>query len=870
MRRYHQTATEIISENTINYRECLAKTIIDEKGIVQPGYDVFTHCCIVGEVAKQLLNRLPVAINNALYPSGSALIAACHDIGKVSPTFFLKLQQAISANWQQQFPELEKFFSTNETHWGGHAGVSEATLAAVITEPFIAKIAGQHHGFSPNLSTYHAVDEVFGGVEWQNQRVALITALKQALGEEFPLITVTQARAIAGLTSVADWIGSGSFFEKPIQNWHHNVALALDNAGFITPRINLGLSFQDIFGAAYLPREAQLTLIHCCRQPGVYILEAPMGLGKTEAALYTAYQMLAGGQASGIYFALPTQLTSNKIYDRFNHFLSAILADDDIHRQALLLHGNAWLMTTEMGEEGQPGQSWFHQAKRGLLAPFAVGTLDQALMAVMNVKHGFVRAFGLAGKVVILDEVHSYDAYTSVILDELIAVLRELQCTVIILSATLSQSRRAQLLRQPVSSTAYPLVTFAADEVKELPITAPATQHVALHLTSMDSQPAREEALSRAEQGQQVLWIENSVAEAQQRYFDLAARCHELSIGCGLLHSRFTPHGRKNNEEKWVNLFGKAGGATRAQQGRILIGTQVLEQSLDIDADFLVTRFAPTDMLLQRFGRLWRHQTTIRPASAICEAWIMAPDLTPAIENPLKAFGPSAAVYSPYVLCRALEVWQAKAEENVPLRLPDDIRPLIEDTYLERQEQGYLAQWKQELFAGNRYRKGLNALQQLARLTLSQQGSTQSETKAQTRYSEEENAEVLLLRQLQLDNTQQQLQLTLLNGALLTIPWQAHRCNKADWRRLSATLMQQIVHCRAHQQPIRASRRWCQQTGLGNVFYLGAPEGDDAPFALVLVSDNGECRAMNSDPLSSHYCYHYRDDIGLQISKIKE
>jgi CRISPR-associated endonuclease/helicase Cas3 len=122
---------------------------------------------------------------------------------------------------------------------------------------------------------------------------------------------------------------------------------------------------------------------------------------------------LAAGHASGIYFALPTQLTSNKIFERFNEFLSRILADDCKHR-SLLLHANAWLLDTDMGEEGRPGGAWFNSAKRGLLAPFAVGTIDQALMAAMNVKHGFVRAFGLAGKVVILDEVQKVPS----ILDE--------------------------------------------------------------------------------------------------------------------------------------------------------------------------------------------------------------------------------------------------------------------------------------------------------------------------------------------------------------------------------------------------------------------------------------------------------------------
>ncbi len=181
-----------------------------------------------------------------------------------------------------------------------------------------------------------------------------------------------------------------------------------------------------------------------------------MGLGKTEAALYAAYQLLSNGQASGIYFALPTQLTSNKIYDRFNLFLEQILADNCEHR-SLLLHANAWLLDTEMGEEGRPGGALvLISSKRGLLAPFAVGTIDQALMAAMNVKHGFVRAFGLAGKVVILDEVHTYDAYTGTIIDALIQLLTQLDCTVIVLSATLNQERRKELLCSHTSKYGIP------------------------------------------------------------------------------------------------------------------------------------------------------------------------------------------------------------------------------------------------------------------------------------------------------------------------------------------------------------------------------------------------------------------------------
>ena len=167
---------------------------------------------------------------------------------------------------------------------------------------------------------------------------------------------------------------------------------ALDHAGFLPLSLQTGLSFEALFG--FSPREVQQAFIDQVSGPGVYILEAPMGMGKTEAALYAAYRMLEQGKAGGIYFALPTQLTSNKIHDRVNAFLSRILLQDSL-QAPLLLHGKAWLKTfseQEMGEDAAPGKPWFQSGKRGLLAPFAVGTIDQALMAVIRVRHSAVRA----------------------------------------------------------------------------------------------------------------------------------------------------------------------------------------------------------------------------------------------------------------------------------------------------------------------------------------------------------------------------------------------------------------------------------------------------------------------------------------------
>lgn len=841
--------------------DCPAKTYTDPHGHICQGRSVLNHCQIVGEVAAEIIRRLPVIVRYALFSENYALVAALHDVGKVSPCFFEKIRRACDTG-HHNLPTLKNINPDLERQWGGHAGVSQVSVRAMQAPEYVPEILGQHHGFSPSVAARRANDDVFGGEIWQKEREALVAELKVRLGLDWPTVSsVHQSRLLAGLTSVSDWIGSGEHFEDPSAPWEGSIGRALDAAGFIPPEYRSSLSFQQIFG--FSPRPAQQQLMDAVVGPGVYVLEAPMGLGKTEAALYAAYRMLEIGQASGIYFALPTQLTSNKIYDRFNNFLREILADDCLHR-SLLLHGNAWLLDTEMGEEGRPGGAWFNHAKRGLLAPFAVGTIDQALMAAMNVKHGFVRAFGLAGKVVILDEVHTYDAYTGTLLDALVELLRSLNCTVIILSATLNRDRRQQLLGCELSSDAYPLITAAPlqHSVDELPVPTSGSQTVTVRLLEQD-EPAIQEAIERALQGQQVLWIENTVVEAQQRYLDLAARASELGLACGLLHSRFTVDDRQRIEDRWVNLFGKPGWMERRQQGRILVGTQVLEQSLDIDADFLVSRFAPSDMLLQRMGRLWRHTDTPRPESAVCETWLLAPDLECAIATPQQAFGNTAFVYSPYVLCRSLEVWQGRSS----LSLPQDIRPLIEQTYVQRNEDVAMAAWLHELDNGTRWRTGRKTMRQLARVTLSEGGNTLPESKAQTRYSESESHEVLLLRGLNHVTEQKASRLTLLSGEQVQLPWERQRLGKREWRKLSAKLMRQIVLVRIHDAPLQLPIDTLTKFGLQHCFYLGSPEQGEAILRVALVDDAGRLQGVQGAPVHEKHALDYRDDLGYRLIK---
>ncbi|WP_299139132.1 hypothetical protein [uncultured Vibrio sp.] len=155
-------------------------------------------------------------------------------------------------------------------------------------------------------------------------------------------------------------------------------------------------------------------------------------------------------------------------------------------------------------------------------------------------------------------------------------------------------------------------------------------------------------------------------------------------------------------------------------------------------------------------------------------------------------------------------------------------------------------------------------------MTLSDAGKTRSDTEAQTRYSEEDTAEVLLLTAVTPDSKNQQTCLTLLNGETLILPWHKHRLNRSQWRRLSAKLFRQVVPCRQSQLPLTLARQRCKQLGFGNVFYLGHPEfSDTVPFAIA-IKDEGASLSGFEQQLSDRFSYQYRQDIGLQILKNKE
>lgn len=687
-----------------NHAYFWAKTLPDST----PGLSVLDHMLNVGQVALALAKASPgLLMRFGLTPEEVAALAALHDLGKISPGFQRKCLTWLVMHNLTEADRNWRWAANMESDHGKvtHAALQNFLVAVGVsrsTAQFLAAVLGGHHGHvkPPNARGYQpgkAIDEDTSGIDWNSARNRHAEIIWDLFKPDTARLTFDdQSPALwwlAGLTSVADWIGSDECF-FPQDNQTDSAAatqLAVDSLGFTASAFIQNLSFEDIFGFA--PNAMQQQAMAAITGPGVYVIEAPMGLGKTEAALAVAYNLICAGGAHGIYFALPTQATSNRIHLRMNDFLKCVSPQTGPSR---LIHGNSWLMqvdqefnpasTEDSGPQDQDaraGRDWFASAKRALLAPFGVGTIDQALLGVVAAKHFFVRHFALAGKVIIIDEVHSYDVYTGTLIDKLITSLEGLGCTVIILSATLSGQRRARFIEGP-ELPAYPLISGRCEgrPIEAATPPPPTARAVAIEFHQADT--AMAQALALAESGGAVLWICDTVdtAQAQYRRFKETAT---NGLKLGLLHSRFTFKRREQLEDEWMLRLGRQGDDRR---GSILVSTQIVEQSVDLDADLIVSELAPTDMLLQRLGRLWRHPRPERPCKQprfiITNEEQCLEELkrmkAPAIEE---ALGAKARVYSPYVLLRSLEIWQQLSS----ITIPTDIRGLIEATYADRADE---------------------------------------------------------------------------------------------------------------------------------------------------------------------------------------
>ena len=656
-----------------------------------------------------------------------------HDLGKATPAFQSIAPEPhapILARLRKEGFSLQTFDHRKVPHgllthallrdllaaegWVGHVAAPMARR--------LATVLGGHHGvlFRPEqVLPITSTSSVVGTQQWPSARQAILSSLaKHWLPSDAPAPSPPSADdqaawvVLAGLVSTADWIASCEDYfpyagldvdlDEYARHLPQRAEKALDAAGWSSwqPRSPVP-AFARTFGFSRNAMQAEVqTMAQRAPGPALLLIEAPMGLGKTEAALGAAWHWLCQHQLQGVYVALPTQATSNQMFARVGAFLERMIATGQAAFQ--LLHGQALLNTSF--RPVQPGnlaqddeapstvvaQEWFLASKRGLLAPFGVGTIDQALMSVLQTRHQAVRLFGLAGKALILDEVHAYDTYTSHLLEHLLCWLGRMGSPVILLSATLPRTKRRDLIAaylgtQPQEETIpYPRLTLAAaGKAQTISVADAPAKSVAVEIA--DSEPAAViPRLRRAlAAGGCAAWIRNTVRKAQEAFREVRDAFAEDACHVFLLHSRFPAARRHEIETDVVEFFGKQGWKEGSRPPKaVVVATQVIEQSLDLDFDLMVTDLAPADLVLQRAGRLHRHsqvadRPTVRPAGLRDPSLWLA--VLPVEEGRVPDFGADEWVYERYVLLQTYRALVLAGRSYI--RIPDDVEALIESVY---------------------------------------------------------------------------------------------------------------------------------------------------------------------------------------------
>lgn len=662
-----------------------------------------------------------------------AFWASLHDLGKAAPGFQRRYKPRLAILEGAGFNFLpEKDMNPIPA---SHGILSAWALTELLGNEIgpnprmaarVAAALGGHHGVWPTNDrvqppALQASDK--GDETWDNARRQIFEALKKIYSPP-DVVNLPQDREsshtfltlFSGLVSVADWIGSCEQF-FPFVDEHMLPAeyaqkfaspqaeIVLEELGWIGWQAEgAQKSFDSLFPKTPIPNEIQCTTLDLASQstlPALLILEAPTGVGKTEAALALADAWLERERGSGLYIAMPTQATSNQMYGRVIDFLRSRYPDQAInahlvHGAALLAEGHPVLagiaQDEASAERGVKAQSWFLPRKRTLLAPFGVGTVDQALMSVLQTRHFFVRLFGLGQKVVVFDEIHAYDTYMSELFQRLLLWLRTMGTSAVLLSATLPEKTRRALVAAwlgkddeeeiDLPPAEYPRLTLVSGgqiESKLLP--SPASRILRLDWAEPGPAQIATHLAEKLRDGGCAAVICNRVQRAQEIYQVLQATHLVESENLILFHARFPFNRREEIEEKVLEKFGKEKehpnqpNPNRPRRA-VVVATQVIEQSLDLDFDYMISDLAPVDLLLQRAGRLQRHSQNDASRPGTLSQPVMAITL-PAMKDSLPDFGRDIWIYSEVILLRTWLTLHGRRE----ITLPHETSSLIEQVY---------------------------------------------------------------------------------------------------------------------------------------------------------------------------------------------
>lgn len=693
----------------------------------------------VGTVLLRRRPRLAARLGKSLdWPAdtlarGLQVLLALHDVGKLTRPFQAKVPELWPTSILGQAP---KALPGDPGH-----GVTGMRLLQVLndegrlrlfgdrllsseTELFLSPFLG-HHGRPVTGDTGMTDAELFG-----SSRIVLdvgatyVEGLCRLFGIEVPLPEVeASSRAtwpLAGLTAIADWIGSRQDWfpytadSVDAEPYWHDHALpraerAVEQAGIVPSTVRSFGGCEDLLGSGRTPSPLQswAETVGLPDGPLLILIEDVTGSGKTEAAILLAQRLMADERAEGLAIALPTMATANAMFMRMRGIYRQLF-EDDARPSLALAHGRADLhpefrraapIADEAPAEGaeQRGDAsaaecaaWLADDRRkAFLADVGVTTIDQAILAVLPAKHQPVRLLGLSERVLIVDEAHAYDAYVTSELASLLAAHAANGGSAIVLSATLPLAMRRKLaggfaaaIGQPaprLDSMAYPMTAvIAGNGVVQAPqeVRPDLIRRIGVERLP-DAASALTVVVEAARRGAAVAWIRNTVDDV----LDAASALAAVELVPLVFHARFALCDRLRVEATVMERFGPA--SEPEQRRGILVCSQVLQESLDVDLDVVVSDLAPVDLLLQRMGRLWRHprRNPYRPVGRP-RLLVVSPEPVdePAVDWIAGALPGTSRVYADHALLwRSARALFRRGEVCVP----EDVRALVEEAYIE-------------------------------------------------------------------------------------------------------------------------------------------------------------------------------------------
>lgn len=627
---------------------------LDTEGIMELLYERWLSKSVRKYISINLNTSYDIEESDYIAKNFCRIIALIHDIGKITPAFQSKITSNIENHTEMLLNNGLKVSGITDASKSPHNIAGQFILEKLGFPKEISVIVGSHHGrATQNCRGQLSYSSNYFGrkneqeQEWRKLWTEWIDYALKKTGwtsiNELPKPDVKIQMILTGLLIMSDWIASNTEYFPYIdvdssisdEECSNRIKYAWNKwnvpCGWKVKHIN---DFTEFFKErfSYEPNLVQKTVMDIVSEnpkEGLYILEAPMGIGKTEAALAASEIMASNFKSGGIYFGLPTQATANGIFGRIRDWAKSCDTENHTIR---LAHGMTELneeyqemfkgRAEDSGDEGVIVHEWFEKRKQALLADFVIATVDQFLLASLKQKHVMLRHLGLSGKIVIIDECHAYDAYMNVYLDRTLTWMGAYKVPVIILSATLPPKRRTELIKayfnqkkdivisNESNSLAYPVITWTSGkEIMQKSIESDIPdKHI--KVTEIDESNLITELSERLSDGGCAAVIVNTVGYAQQLCEKISIEMPEFKVIC--FHSRFTASDRADIEKELLVKVGKKS-SYNDRNKLIVVGTQVIEQSLDVDFDFMVTEICPMDLLLQRSGRLHRHNERIRP-----------------------------------------------------------------------------------------------------------------------------------------------------------------------------------------------------------------------------------------------------------------